>query len=88
MDRIDRKILNQLQKDASIANNDLADLVGLAPSSCLRRVRQLKQKGVITGVIALTDPKRMGRPLKAIVTVKLADHGVTARKQWLADMKT
>ncbi len=88
MDRIDRKILTQLQKDASIANNDLADLVGLAPSSCLRRVRQLKKKGVITGVIALTDPKKMDRPIKAIVMVKLVDHGVTAREQWLADMKT
>ena len=88
MDRIDRKILSQLQKDASIANNDLADLVGLAPSSCLRRVRQLKKKGVITGVVALTDPKKMDCPLKAIVTIKLADHGVKARKQWLTDMKT
>jgi DNA-binding Lrp family transcriptional regulator len=86
MDRIDRKILSELQKDASIANNDLADRVGLAPSSCLRRVRSLKEKGVITGVIALTDPKKMNRPLKAIVTVKLADHGVSARKQWLSDM--
>jgi len=87
MDRIDRKILDHLQQDASIANNDLADLVGLAPSSCLRRVRQLKEKGVITRVIALTDPKKMNRPVKAIVTVRLEDHGVRARKQWLADMQ-
>lgn len=87
MDRIDRKILTQLQKDASIANNELADLVGLAPSSCLRRVRQLKKQGVITDLIALTDPKKMERPLKAIITVKLVDHGVAAQKEWLAIMK-
>ncbi len=87
MDRIDRKILTLLQKDASIANNDLADLVGLSPSSCLRRVRQLKDKGIITKIVALTDPKKLGRTLKAIVTVKLADHGTVARKQWLTDMK-
>ncbi len=87
MDRIDREILKLLQKDASIANNKLADQIGLAPSSCLRRVRHLKEQGVITGFIALTDPKKMDRALKAIVTVKLADHGVDARKQWLSDIK-
>lgn len=86
MDRIDLKILACLQKDASIANNDLADLVGLAPSSCLRRVRRLKADGIITGTIALTDPKKMGRALKAIVTVKLADHGKAARQDWLAEL--
>jgi len=83
MDRIDRKILDQLQKDASIANNDLADLVGLAPSSCLRRVRQLKTAGVITRTVALTDPEKMGRNLKAIVTIKLADHGASVREKWM-----
>ncbi len=86
MDRIDKSILALLQKDASIANNDLADLVGLAPSSCLRRVRRLKADGIITRTIALTDPKKMGRALKAIVTVRLADHGKTARRDWLADL--
>ncbi|MEM7446518.1 MAG: Lrp/AsnC family transcriptional regulator [Pseudomonadota bacterium] len=83
MDRIDRKILTLLQRDASIANNDLADRVGLSPSSCLRRVRQLKANGVITKTIALTDPKKMGRDLNAVVTIKLADHGKSARKDWL-----
>ncbi len=84
MDRIDRKILALLQKDASIANNALAERVGLAPSSCLRRVRQLKSDGIIARIVALTDPKKMGRALKSIVTVRLADHGKSARKDWLA----
>ncbi|WP_282609550.1 Lrp/AsnC family transcriptional regulator [Pelagibius sp. Alg239-R121] len=83
MDRIDRKILNLLQADASIRNNDLADRVGLAPSSCLRRVRQLKDAGVITKTIVLTDPEQLGRGIKAIVTLKLADHGLEARRDWL-----
>lgn len=86
MDRIDLKILAILQEDASIANNDLADRVGLAPSSCLRRVRQLKARGIITRTIALTDPKKVGRALKAIITVRLADHGKTARRGWLGDL--
>jgi len=83
MDRIDRNILKALQADASIKNNDLADLVGLAPSSCLRRVRALRNSGVITRTVALTDPEKMGRNLKAIVTVKLEDHGAEARAAWL-----
>ena len=87
MDRIDRNILAFLQEDASISNNDLADRVGLAPSSCLRRVRQLKADGIITRTIALTDAKKMGRALKAIITVRLADHGKAARRDWLGDLE-
>lgn len=83
MDRIDRKILKLLQADASIRNNDLAERVGLAPSSCLRRVRQLKDAGIITKTVALTDPAQMGRGLTAIVTMKLADHSLDARRDWV-----
>ena len=86
VDRIDRKILALLQEDASITNNDLADRVALAPSSCLRRVRQLKAEGVIVRTIAVVDPKKMGRALKAIVTVMLADHGKSARLDWLEQL--
>ena len=83
MDRIDRKILDLLQQDASIRNNDLAERVGLAPSSCLRRVRQLRDAGIITRTVALTDPEQMGRGITAIVTMKLADHGLDARRDWV-----
>ena len=86
MDRIDRKILSILQQDASIANNDLAGRVALAPSSCLRRVRRMKADGIITRTIVLTDPKKIGRALKAIITVRLADHGKAARRDWLGDL--
>lgn len=83
MDQIDRKILDYLQRDASIRNVDLADRVGLAPSSCLRRVRNLWKAGVITRSVVLTDGEKMGRNVKAIVSVKLVDHGNEARKEWL-----
>lgn len=84
MDDIDRKILDYLQQDASIRNVDLADRVGLAPSSCLRRVRILWKSGIITRSIILTDSEKMGRHVKAIVSVKLVDHGNDAREDWLA----
>ncbi len=86
MDRIDHKILAILQEDASISNNDLADRVALAPSSCLRRVRKLKADGIIIRTIVLTDPKKMGRALKAFITVRLADHGKASRRDWLRDL--
>lgn len=84
MDQIDRKILNYLQRDASIRNVDLADRVGLAPSSCLRRVRNLWKEGIISGSVVLTDSEKMGRNVKCIVSVKLFDHGNDARENWLA----
>ncbi len=63
-----------LQKDASISNVRLADKVGLAPSSCLRRVAALKKKGIIRRIVALPDAEKVGRGLKVIVTVKLKEH--------------
>jgi len=86
MDSIDRNILHWLQKDASIRNVELADRVGLAPSSCLRRVRNLWKAGIITRSVVLTDGEKMGRNVKAIVSVKLVDHGNEARKDWLASL--
>jgi DNA-binding Lrp family transcriptional regulator len=49
-DRIDRRILNELQRDGRIANADLAEKVGLSPSACLRRVRALEESGVIVEI--------------------------------------
>jgi Lrp/AsnC family transcriptional regulator, leucine-responsive regulatory protein len=55
MDSIDRAIIDQLQRNGRLANNELAERVGLSPSPCLRRVRQLEADGVITGYTALLD---------------------------------
>jgi Lrp/AsnC family leucine-responsive transcriptional regulator len=75
MDKIDRKLLNLLQDDASRTKAELADLVSLSPSSCLRRIRRLRKSGVIDRVVALLNPAKAGRSLKAIVTVHLERHG-------------
>src|SRR5207245_3445260 len=55
-DDFDRKILRELQADARITNNELAERIGLSPSPCLRRVRRLEEAGVIRGYTALVDP--------------------------------
>ena len=71
LDAIDRKILGLLQVNARIANIDLADEVGLSPSPCLRRVRELEGGGVIRRYVTLLDPARVGLPVSVFVNVTL-----------------
>lgn len=83
MDRIDRKLLNLLQRDASRTNVDMADEVGLSPSSCLRRVRRLHKAGIIDRIVAILKPAKAGRVLKALVTVELKLHGEQHMRRFL-----
>lgn len=83
MDRIDRKLLNLLQRDASRTNVEIAEEVGLSPSSCLRRVRRLRKTGIIDRVVAILNPTKTGRGLKALVTVELKLHGEQHMRRFL-----
>jgi DNA-binding Lrp family transcriptional regulator len=78
LDELDRAILEHLSVDARIPNNRLAEKVGLAPSTCLARVRALREAGVVRGFHAEIDLGALGRPLQAMVAVRLAVH---AREQ-------
>ncbi|PKR54177.1 Lrp/AsnC family transcriptional regulator [Thalassospira marina] len=70
----DVKILNALQKDAGISNVALAEIVGMSPSPCLRRVKQLEAAGLIRKTVALLDRKKMGLGVLATVQVRLQHH--------------
>lgn len=74
MDRIDNAILGFLQNDGRMSNKELAAAVGLAPSSCLERVRRLQEKGVLKGFRAVVSPQELGIGLQAFVAVRLAKH--------------
>lgn len=74
LDRIDRKILTLLAKDARITNKDLAHEVGLSQSACLERVRRLTDTGSILGVHAEVDPGAFGIGVQAFVAVQLQRH--------------
>ncbi|WP_329529341.1 Lrp/AsnC family transcriptional regulator [Streptomyces sp. NBC_01462] len=74
MDEVDRSILAVLEREGRISNNDLAARVGLTPSPCLRRVRQLEESGVIRGYRALIDPAAVGRGLRVLAGVRLVRH--------------
>lgn len=71
LDRIDRHILNLLQQDNRISNQELAERVGLSPPACLRRVRKLRNDGIIMADVSLVDPRVMGRYLNIIVEVEM-----------------
>ena len=71
MDEIDRAILSQLQHNARIPNNELAEAVGLSPSPCLRRVRRLESTGVIAGYAAVLDRNSVGCSYEPLVWITL-----------------
>lgn len=74
IDRTDRRILAVLQQEGRISNQDLADRVGLSPSPCLRRVRQLEETGIISGYVALVDPAPLGLKLTALIQISMDRH--------------
>ena len=75
IDRTDRRILSALQRNARIANQDLADQVGISASACWRRVRQLESSGVIQRYAAVLDPVRLGLPVSILINVSLEKQG-------------
>ena len=74
LDDVDRRILAVLARDARTPNNALADAAGIAPSTCLARVRALRESGVIRGYHADIDPAALGRPLQAMIAVRVQAH--------------
>ena len=71
LDDTDLAILRLLATDGRMPNNAIAEAVGIAPSTCLNRIRQLREQGVIRGFTADIDPAAVGRALQAVVFVRL-----------------
>lgn len=71
LDRIDRAILRALQKDASVSNVALAAKVALSPPACLRRVERLKAQGLITGIVALLNPRKLDAGMLVLIGIVL-----------------
>jgi DNA-binding Lrp family transcriptional regulator len=93
IDETDRQILEVLAVEARIPNNALADRVGIAPSTCLNRVRALVDRGVIRGFYADVNPEAVGYALQAIVAVRLQQdardvmHTFAARLAAMAEVR-
>ena len=82
LDDVDRQILRALAADARIPNSTLAAQVGVAPSTCLMRVRRLQETGAILGFHADLAPAALGRPLQAVIAVRLQAHARTRIRQF------
>lgn len=86
LDRIDFEILRHLQNDARLSNKELAARVGLAPSTCLERVRRLQSERVIEGYHAQIDPAALGIGLEAMVAVRLGQHSTALVDGFFAEI--
>ncbi len=71
LDAIDLRILAELQRDGRLSHQELSERVGLSPTPCARRVRQLQDDGYVTGYTALLDEAKLGFGFSVFVSVKL-----------------
>ncbi len=78
LDELDKRILQQLQKDAALTNHELALRVHASAPTCLRRVKRLTDEGIISRQVALLDASKLGAGLTAIVEITL-DHQATEK---------
>ena len=88
LDRIDKRILAELQSNARISNQELADKVGLSPSPCLRRVRALEDSGLIKGYYTQLNASMLGLKLMALVQISMDRHTPDRFEQFEAIIKS
>jgi len=86
LDDTDRAILAVLASDARTPNNAIAEAVGIAPSTCLARIRTLRERGVIRGFHADIDPAALGRGLQAMIAVRLRAHTRERVQEFIRDV--
>lgn len=78
LDVIDRKLLAELQRDASLSHAELADRVGASTASCWRRIRALETDGVLGRHIRLVNSDRIGRGVNVLCNVRMRSHSAEA----------
>jgi Lrp/AsnC family leucine-responsive transcriptional regulator len=74
LDRLDKRILREIQRNGTITNLELAEHIGLSPSPCARRVKQLEDAGIILGRVTLLDPKKLDLKLTALIQISMDRH--------------
>jgi len=79
MDRIDKRILDCLQKDASLSTADIAERVGLSTTPCWRRIQNLEKSGVLRSRVALLDRDRLNLGVDVFVSLRISQHS----EEWL-----
>jgi DNA-binding Lrp family transcriptional regulator len=82
LDRVDRRILDELQADARISNQDLAKRVGLSGAPCWRRLRRLEEEGFIASYATILNRSAIGLPILAYAQVTLENHHPESVRQF------
>lgn len=72
--RSDRRLLNELQRDATRNQGELAEIVGMSRTSCWRRIRDFQESGLIQRQVALLDPKTAGFNIQVLLLVTMTEH--------------
>ncbi len=88
LDRIDKQLLELLQGNAQWSNLELADKVGLSPTPCARRVKQLEEAGLIKNFVALLDRDKLGLKLTAYIGITMDRHTPERFEQFEAEVMT
>ena len=71
LDEFDKRLLRAVQRDCRLSGDALADMVGLSPTACQRRLKRLRNAQVIEAEIAVVSPRAVGRALTLVVTLSL-----------------
>lgn len=74
LDKLDQRILQELQRNGGISNLDLADKIGLSPTPCARRVKQLEESGIIERQVTLLNASKLDLKLIALIQISMDRH--------------
>ena len=83
LDLIDRKTVAALMRDATLPVAQIADKVGLSQTPCWKRIQRLEARGIITGRVAMVEPRRLGFSLTVFVEIEAIDHSAEWRAQFV-----
>ena len=82
LDKVDRNILQALQRDASLSLADLSERVNLSRSACGRRLQRLQSEGIIKGRVALLQASKVGLPLTVLISIRTDEHSAEWAKRF------
>ncbi|MDE2120917.1 MAG: Lrp/AsnC family transcriptional regulator [Betaproteobacteria bacterium] len=77
MDKFDREILRQLQRDADLPMARIAEAIGISPAACWRRLQRLQEAGVVRGKVALLDDAKLNAGVTVFVSIRTSDHSAS-----------
>jgi Lrp/AsnC family leucine-responsive transcriptional regulator len=86
LDKVDRKLLNLLQKDNQTPTRTLADKLHISQPTCLRRIRDMREAGIISADVAMVDPFALGYGMLAFLEVSLANQADEKMQEFEARM--